>query len=100
MNLRERAGLIATVSSALSRGEHTLTVLPDLLKQLLEEGAWREFETKLGKHVTYDRFEDFVVTHILWHYTREMERRKINQFLWENIWGLIFAYFMIILNKK
>lgn len=62
MNLRERAGLIATVSSALSRGEHTLTVLPDLLKQLLEEGAWREFETKLGKHVTYDRFEDFVVT--------------------------------------
>lgn len=62
MNLRERAGLIATVSSALSRGEHTLTVLPSLIRQLLEEGAWREFETKLGKHVTYDRFEDFVVT--------------------------------------
>lgn len=62
MNLKERAGLIDTVGSALARGEHTLTVLPNLIRQLLEEGAWREFETKMGKHVTYDRFEDFAVT--------------------------------------
>jgi hypothetical protein len=60
MNLKERADLVDTVGSALSRGEHTLTVLPDLIRQLLEEEAWREFETKMGKHVTYERFEDFV----------------------------------------
>lgn len=62
MNLKERADLVDTVGSALSRGEHTLTVLPDLIRQLLEEGAWREFETRMGKYVTYDRFEDFIVT--------------------------------------
>lgn len=60
MNLRERAGLVATVSSALARGEHTLAVLPDLIRQMLETDAWKEFETKLGQHVTYERFEEFV----------------------------------------
>jgi len=62
MNLKERADLVNTVGTALSRGEHTLTVLPDLIRQLLEEEAWREFETKMGAHVTYERFEDFVST--------------------------------------
>lgn len=62
MNLKERADLVNTVGAGLSRGEHALTVLPDLIRQLLEEEAWKEFETKMGKHVIYNRFEDFVVT--------------------------------------
>lgn len=61
MNLKERADLVDTVGTALTRGEHTLTVLPDLIKRLLQEDAWRDFETKMGKRVTYTRFEDFVV---------------------------------------
>lgn len=62
MNLKERAHLVDAVGSALSRGEHTLTVVPKLILQLLEEDAWREFETKMGRHVTYDHFVDFVTT--------------------------------------
>jgi hypothetical protein len=62
MNLKERADLVNTVGSALSRGEHTLTVLPELIRQLLEEEAWKEFETKMGKHVVYSEFEEFVLT--------------------------------------
>lgn len=62
MNLRERASLVDTVGSALSRGEHTLTILPQLIRKLLVEEAWQEFETKMGKHVSYTQFDEFVIT--------------------------------------
>lgn len=54
--------LIESLSSALSRGEQSLGVVPDLLKRILAEDAWREFDTRRGEHVTHERFAEFVTT--------------------------------------
>lgn len=62
MNLRERALLVDALGSALVESEISLKQIPELLRKVLEEGAWREFETQLGKHVSYDNFEAFVAT--------------------------------------
>jgi hypothetical protein len=62
MNLKERADLIDALSSALDSSGHSLDIVPKLLRRILEEGAWREFETKLHKQVRHERFEQFVIT--------------------------------------
>ncbi len=62
MNERERALLVDALSSAIADGGQSLGQVPALLKRLLREGAWKDFETRLGKPVHHDRFEDFVVT--------------------------------------
>jgi hypothetical protein len=54
--------LVETLGTSLRYGGSALSDVPDLLKQLLTEGAWRNFVTRSGEHVTYDRFADFVVT--------------------------------------
>ena len=62
MNNKERAWIIDALGSAISDGETSLGQVPQLLRKVLENDAWKEFETKMGKHVTYSRFEDFVTT--------------------------------------
>lgn len=54
--------LVESLSSALSRGEHSLGTVPGLLKRLLSEDAWRDFDTRRGERVHHDRWHSFVVT--------------------------------------
>lgn len=60
--LRARGSLVDALSSALDRGGHGLSNAPTLLRRLLEEGGWQEFETSRGEVVQHARFADFVVT--------------------------------------
>ena len=58
--LRTRGSLVDALSSALDRGSHGLENVPGLLKRILSDGSWREFETTRGELVVHDRFESFV----------------------------------------
>lgn len=58
--LRARGGLVDALSSALDSGGHGLSNVPALLKRLLAEEGWREFETVRGEIVRHERFEEFV----------------------------------------
>lgn len=62
MTLRQRATLVEALSSSLEHGGTALGTVPKALRRLLEEGAWREFTTSRGEHVTHDRFADFITT--------------------------------------
>lgn len=54
--------LVETLGTSLRYGGSALSDVPDLLKQLLAEDAWRDFVTRSGEHAQYDRFADFAVT--------------------------------------
>lgn len=58
--LKERAELIDRLGSAMYYGESHIGRVPGLLKNVLEKGAWREFVTKKGEHVTHTDFKVFV----------------------------------------
>lgn len=58
--LRARANLIDSLSSAARHGGAALADAPALLRRVLEEGAWREFVTQRGDHVQHNRFSEFV----------------------------------------
>lgn len=58
--LRGNADLVDCLGSALRSGEHGLSTVPGLLKRVLAEGAWREFETLRGELIHHERFADFV----------------------------------------
>jgi hypothetical protein len=58
--LRQRATLVDALGSALYHYGQAVANIPSLLRRILEEGAWQEFQTKLGEHVRHRRFEDFV----------------------------------------
>ena len=58
--LRARGGLVDALSSALDSSGHGLSNVPALLKRLLAEEGWREFETVRGEIVRHERFEEFV----------------------------------------
>lgn len=58
--LRDRALLVESLGSALRNGDHGLKTVPALLKRILTDESWRDFETKRGERVTHDRFIDFV----------------------------------------
>lgn len=60
--LRARGSLVDALSSALDRGGHGLSNAPTLLRRLLQEGGWQEFETSRGEVVQHARFADFIVT--------------------------------------
>lgn len=60
--LRDRALLVESLGSALRNGDHGLKTVPALLKRILTDESWRDFETKRGERVTHDRFIDFVTT--------------------------------------
>lgn len=59
---RARGSLVDALSSALDRGSHGIQSVPGLLKQILEDDSWREFETARGDSVEHQRFSDFVTT--------------------------------------
>ena len=61
-NLRANGSLIDSLGSMLSNGGSSLRIVPDLLRRVLLEDAWREFETKLGVVSRPMTFEEFVVT--------------------------------------
>lgn len=54
--------LVESLERSLRSGSHGLSVVPGLLKRLLEEGSWREFTTQREELVRYERFADFVST--------------------------------------
>lgn len=56
------AVLVDALGSSLMRGGNALQAVPDLLKRVLREEAWREFTTQRGEVVTHDHFADFVTT--------------------------------------
>ncbi|MFJ4969809.1 hypothetical protein [Streptomyces sp. NPDC088755] len=60
--LRARGGLIDALSSTVDRGGHGLKHTPALLRRVLDEEAWREFETVRGEVVHHTDFVDFVTT--------------------------------------
>lgn len=53
---------VEALGSALLRGGAALENVPGLLKRLLREEAWREFQPKIGPVVRHERFADFVAT--------------------------------------
>lgn len=61
-SLRERGGVVDALSSALDRGGHGIASAPALLRRVLTEESWREFETQRGELVRHARFADFVTT--------------------------------------
>lgn len=61
-NLRANGNLVDTLGASLRRGGSALANAPELLRQALESGAWREFTTQRGDHVRYARFSEFVTT--------------------------------------
>jgi hypothetical protein len=59
-DLKRNALLNDSLGTALRSGDHALGTIPGLLKQVLADGTWRDFVTKRGEHVEWDRFTDFV----------------------------------------
>ena len=60
LNLRQRGTLVDALGSAVFHGGTALNDVPTLLRRVLEQEVWRDFETPLHEKVHYDRFEDFV----------------------------------------
>lgn len=60
--LKLNATLVDALGSSLRRGDHALGTVPALLRQVLENEAWRDFETSRGDLVHHDRFAEFVTT--------------------------------------
>ncbi len=58
-NLARNRHLVEDLTSACRDLDVGLGDVPKMLRIVLEEGAWREFTTSLGEHVTHDRFENF-----------------------------------------
>lgn len=61
-NPKANAVLVEALGSSLRYGGSALEQVPDLLKQILTEGGWRDFQTSRGEQVHYERFADFVTT--------------------------------------
>lgn len=60
--LRARGSDVAALVDSLRRGGSALESVPAQIKQILADGRWRHFVTRLGKEVRHERFVDFVVT--------------------------------------
>lgn len=54
--------LVETLGTSLRYGGSALSDVPDLLKRVLREDAWRQFVTRRGEHVQHERFSGFVTT--------------------------------------
>lgn len=61
MTLKSNATLVETLATAIKYGGGHLELIPGLLKRILREESWRDFETQRGERVRYERFADFVV---------------------------------------
>lgn len=64
MNADPRANnvLVEALGSSLGHGGQALSNVPELLKRVLAEDAWRTFMTRRGELVEHRRFVDFVTT--------------------------------------
>lgn len=51
---------VEQLGSSLHRGGEALDNVPQLLKELLESGAWQCFQPRMGPEVHHDRFVDFL----------------------------------------
>jgi hypothetical protein len=59
----ESDNVVESMRQALHSGTGHLKHVPGLLKRILREGMWRSrYANRLRREVTFDRFEDFVVT--------------------------------------
>lgn len=54
--------LVETLGSSLRYGGSALSNVPELVKKVIREDAWREFVTRNGEAVHHERFADFVTT--------------------------------------
>lgn len=59
---KANAVLVQALGSGIRSTGNGLADLPALLRRVMEEEAWREFVTPLGKFVRHERFIDFVTT--------------------------------------
>ncbi|GAA1065272.1 hypothetical protein [Streptomyces asiaticus] len=62
MSAKGNAVLVEALGSSLRRTGNGLEAVPGLVKEVLLEGAWREFITPRGELVKHGRFVDFVTT--------------------------------------
>ena len=58
-NLIDNGAIVAALGSAVSHGNENVAQIPALLVQIVDDNRWQHFITKLGKEVSYERFEDF-----------------------------------------
>jgi hypothetical protein len=58
--LQGNAVLVDALGSALRRGGNALGSVPGLLKRILAEESWREFQTQRGEIVHHDLLDDFI----------------------------------------
>jgi hypothetical protein len=59
---KANAVLVESLGRSLRATESGLGTVPDLLRRVLEEDAWREFTTPRGELVQHGDFETFVTT--------------------------------------
>jgi hypothetical protein len=52
--------MVDALASAVRGGSESLGQVPGLLCRVIEEGAWRNFTTALGKEVSHARLSDFI----------------------------------------
>lgn len=60
--LARRGQNVADLAKCLRDGGFSLTYIPKLLRKLLTEESWRDFETQLGRRVQHDTFTSFITT--------------------------------------
>ncbi|MGW6506601.1 hypothetical protein ACWGCP_03445 [Streptomyces niveus] len=60
--LRSRAVVINLLSTGLDNGANGLSSVPGLLRQVLDDGAWRHFITMRDEEVQHDDFRAFLTT--------------------------------------
>lgn len=60
--MKHNATLVDALGSSLRRGDRAIGTVPALVRRVLEEDAWRDFETSRGELVHHERFADFVTT--------------------------------------
>lgn len=53
---------VETLGSSLKHGGSALSDVPDLLKRVLREEAWRCFQTRMGEVVEHEQLGDFIAT--------------------------------------
>lgn len=61
-NPKANAVLVEALGSSLRYGGSALNQVPDILEQILDEEAWREFTTPRGELARHEVFDDFVIT--------------------------------------
>ncbi len=59
---KANAVLVEALGRSLRATETGLGTVPDLLRRVLEEEAWREFTTSRGELIRHDDFEAFMTT--------------------------------------